>query len=203
MNKSSKRIKLENEIFSKSIKDIELMFNFSYDQEAPARTKRKFVKTTGSRNDIPLSANRLEQKIPEVQLDILTGLGAKHIEMNYDCVNMSFFSDSQSESDEEAPSVLALNQLEGQPSKFLQQVAPETDLLSGRNIAIAPIYASRNQAIARTHHNVVFDLNDDDEIDGYSFELDLKQYLPRTNLESDLKRIDQMFAAPSLLTKIS
>lgn len=45
--------------------------------------------------------------------------------------------------------------------------------------------------------SVLFDFDDETEVDDlYKLELDLRLYLPRLNLKSDLRRIDQMFVRP-------
>lgn len=166
MYKSSKRIKLENEIFSKSIKDIERMFNFSYDDDQDLMRKVPSCNSTPSYNSAPYGQfNRL---------DLPAGTGLQETTFDYDCYNISFMlSDTQSiyrESEHIKPPTL-----------------PSTSLIPGN----LPTMSVNN--LPRT---VLLDLNDDDDMDIYKFELDLKRYLPRLNLENDLNMIDQMFMRP-------
>lgn len=166
MYKSSKRIKLENEIFSKSIKDIERMFNFSYDDDHDGKRKVPSCNSTPSYNSAPSGQfNRL---------DLPAGTGLQETTFDYDCYNISFMlSDTQSIYRESEP--------------IKPPTLPSTSLIPGN----LPTMSVNN--LPRT---VLLDLNDDDDMDIYKFELDLKRYLPRVNLENDLNMIDQMFMRP-------
>lgn len=165
MNKSSKRIKLEKEIFSKSIKDIEQMFNLSYDDDDEEK-KRKVL----SRNSSP--SNNSNNSAQFNRLDLPAGTGLQKTSFHYDCVNLSFMlSDTGSEYEE---------------CKLKVPVLPSSSFIPGQ---LPPLVT----ALPRT---VLLDLNDDDDVDDYKFELDLNSYLPRLNLEKDLNMIDQMFMRP-------
>lgn len=166
MYKSSKRIKLEKEIFSKSIKDIERMFNFSYDDEENPKRKMPSNNSSPTNNSVPSAQfNRL---------DLPAGTGLQETTFDYDCFNLSFMlSETQS------------NFKECEPIK--PPTLPSTSLIPG-NLPITSV-----DSLPRT---VLLDLNDDDDMDDYKFELDLKRYLPRVNLENDLNMIDQMFMRP-------
>lgn len=167
MYKSSKRIKLEREIFSKSIKDIERMFNFSCN-EHKEDLRRKVPSNNSSTND---SATTNFSR-----LDLPAGTGLLHeTTFKYDCINPSLMlSDTKSIAGE-------LDQAIKPP------MLPLSSLIPGR-LPQLPI-----ESHPRT---VLLDLHDDDDVDDYKFELDLKLYLPRLNLENDLNMIDQMFMRP-------
>lgn len=168
MYKSSKRIRLEKEIFSKSIKDIEQMFNFSNDEDF----KRKIPSQSNSYSNSNSNTSKLGPNPEFSRLDLPAGTWFQSTSLNYDCVNMALFlSDTQSEP-------------EAEPIK--PPTLPSSTLIPGRLPAIQ----------AEAPRSVLWDLNDDEEVEDYKFELDLKLYLPRINLEKDLKMIDQMFFAP-------
>lgn len=154
MAKSSKRIRLEKEIFSKSIKDIEKMFNFGHDDEEPLPRK---IPSRSSATSAVFS-----------RLDVPAGT-LRFTHFDYDCINLNLMqSDTNSDSNESViPPMLPL-------STF------NPDSISGYSIA----------------RNVLLDLNDEEDVEDYEFELDLKQYMPRINLEKDLKLIDTMFSRP-------
>ncbi|SGZ57034.1 CIC11C00000003132 [Sungouiella intermedia] len=166
MYKSSKRIKLEKEIFSKSIKDIERMFKFSYDEDEDV--KRKLP----SNNSSP--SNDSNPSAQFYRLDLPAGTGLQETTFDYDCVNLSFMlSDTQSVYKECEP--------------VKPPILPSSSLIPGQlpNISV--------ENLPRT---VLLDLNEDDDMEDFKFELDLKSYLPRVNLENDLNMIDQMFMRP-------
>lgn len=154
MAKSSKRIRLEKEIFSKSIKDIEKMFNFACDEEYDEPVQRK-VSSYSSAPSAVFS-----------RLDVPAGT-LRFTNFDYDCINPKLISDTNSESNESVPSSMS------QVPAFIAQTTS-----------------------ARNTRDVLLDLNDDEDVEEYEFELDLKQYMPRINLEKDLKMIDTMFSRP-------
>lgn len=156
MSKSSKRIRLEKEIFSKSIKDIERMFNFSYHDD-------------GDRVHKPLSRRSAPDNFS--RLDLPAGSMLQSTSFSYDCVNLSLIQSDSEDADE---------------SPVKPPVLPSSSLLPGRMPPLPADHIPRN---------VVFDLNDDDDVDDYRLKLDLK-YTPRVNLERDLMVIEQMFTRP-------
>lgn len=169
MYKSSKRIKLEQEIFSKSIKDIERMFNLSYNEDEEEHRKRKLPSNNSSTNNSGLSA-----RFSRLDLPAGTGLLEKTA-FDYDCINPSLIlSDTRSVAgDHECRQVRP-------------PVLPSSTLIPGR---------LPHLAVESHPRTVLLDLNDDDDVDDYKFELDLKLY-SRLNLEKDLNMIDQMFMRP-------
>lgn len=153
MAKSSKRIRLEKEIFSKSIKDIEKMFNFACDeQEEPLQHK--------------VSSHYSGPSAVFSRLDVPAGT-LRFTAFDYDCINLNLISDTNSESNESVLSPVL-------------QAPPYVPSISGYDIP----------------RNVLLDLHDEEDVEEYEFELDLKQYMPRINLEKDLKMIDTMFRRP-------
>lgn len=156
MHKSNKRIKLEKEIFSKSIKDIERMFNL----ESP-------YEKLGCGYTVPTS-----QKFS--RLDLPAGTGLQQTQFHYDCVNLSLMlSDTQSSY--------------GEHEIMKPPVLPSSTLMRGT-------FLMSMDSLPRT---VLLDLQDDEDVDDYKFELDLKLYMPRLNLEKDLNMIDQMLTVTS------
>lgn len=154
MHKSSKRIRLEKEIFSKSIKDIERMFNFSYVDEEEKIHKLPTPSANFNRLDLP------------------AGSVLRNTKFDYDCVNLSLMDTSE-------------NGENGDIEPVEPPILPSSSLIPGR--------MPTTEYLPRS---VLFDLNDDDEVDDYKFELDLKLYRPRITLERDLKVIEQMFTRP-------
>lgn len=200
MRKSNKRIKFEQEIFSTSIQDIEQMFAGSWsdvdqDELRPRKISSNNLsaqnmksysgvfpgpkRQTGPNiNNIPPVSNftgqlsmppkdtsdaQLAYSSPPLhRLDLPAGTELRQTVFDYDCINMSLFSEAQSED--------ISNYIPSQPPK---NDANEYALLS---------------------HQVLFNLNDD--LEDYVFELDLKPYSPRVNLESDLNMIDVLITRP-------
>lgn len=159
MLKSNKRIRLENEIFSKSIHDIERMFNLENNDE------KKYVHKSSSAGANSNSLNRL---------DLPAGTELCKTSYEYDCVNLSLMdSDTSSE-----------------PERTL--VAPRPTRL---DYVVVP-GGLRPPEWYEAPRKAFLDLNDDYDVDGYTFEQDLKSYLPRLNLEKDLSLIDLMFSRP-------
>ena len=146
MSKSSKRIRLEKEIFSKSIQDIEKMFNFTYDE-----AERPHKVPSNHRLDLPAGT-------------------LKYTHFDYDCINIALI---QSDTNSDAG-------LDAQATPIL----PDSP---------ATLHPFADTDVPRS---VLLDLNDDDDVDDYKFELDLKLYLPRLTLEQDLKMIDRMLSRP-------
>lgn len=165
MYKSSKRLKLEKEIFSKSIKDIEQMFNLPYSD----RWQEPLDRWTG-RDEWEIPDTRKHKQANFDRLDLPVGSALEPNNLHYNCINMSLFlSDTCSE---------------GHSAETVETpVLPSSTLLPGR-VPAAPA------------RHVLIGLHEDGEVEGYMFELDSKVYMPRVNLESDLKMIDQLFMAP-------
>lgn len=170
MYKSSKRIRLEREIFSKLIKEIEQMFNFSNDDDS--EFPRKQASRDAHSHDSSNNSSHTNRSPMEgfSRLDLPAGTRPNAVALNYDCVNMAFLLDTQSEV--------------GGTDLIKPPVLPLTSLIPGKLPELEPTLP----------RSVLWDYNDDDVVEEYTFELDLKVYMPRINLEQDLKMIDQMFA---------
>lgn len=168
MYKTSKRIKLEKEIFSKSIKDIEEMFSYPYHTKT-ASANRSWDNTSGD-TDLQESLHHKHLAVTQDRLDLPAGVSLMNTKLSYNCINMDLFlSDTRSEpNDPEEIPVLPLGYVP--PAEPLQNVS--------------------QNPIAR---EVLLHIHEDADVEEYSFGLDLKLYLPRINLERDLKRIDQMY----------
>lgn len=200
-------MKLEQEIFSTSIQDIEQMFAGSWseaDQErndlkprkvsscyASAKAlesynsekiilEPKLLKNTNNYHTInglqssqpqsvyKMSKHGIYKREDLNRLDLPAGTCLNDTQFNYDCINMSLFSEAQTED------TAYHSAFQAPPSSSL--VAAEVD------------YVVLSQ-------NVLFNLHEE-LLDDYMFELDLKLYLPRVNLESDLKMIDFLITRP-------
>lgn len=153
MSKSTKRIRLEKEIFSKSIQDIEKMFNFGHnDEDEPLRRKMQPSSTPSAvfnRLDVPAGTLRFT-------------------DFDYDCINPHLMqSDTNSESND----------------SVLPPLLPLSTLIPG---AIS-MYTLPGGAL--------LDFNDDEDVEDYEFEHE-KHFMPRINLEKDLKMIDTMLSRP-------
>lgn len=204
MLKSNKRMKLEHEIFATSIQDIEQMFSGSWSEADNEDVRpRKVSACLSSSQNIDLSIlngqesqiasverrvntctqdcrNNFHSLVPPVnaidgtkqfsRLDLPAGTCLGETAFDYDCINMSLFSEAQSEetSFHSAHQVL--------PTSTFMQHPPSPD------------YAVLSR-------NMLSNLNEE-MLDDYMFELDLKLYLPRINLESDLRMIDLLITRP-------
>ncbi|KAF3986522.1 hypothetical protein FT663_03785 [Candidozyma haemuli var. vulneris] len=173
MQKSSKRIKLEREIFSKSIKDIEKMFSCPIGED-----EERFHKQTSTSASASLNNNRS---------DIFSESILRKTGFEYDCVNLSLM-DSQSEPEE--PELEEPEEPEQHLTKIqnLQvPVLPSSTLIPGHLPQAAP-----------SPSHIPFDLRDDydffDAVDAAGAVVpDMKLHY-HNNLERDLKIIDQMFS---------
>lgn len=80
-DKSQKRIRLEHEIFDKSLRDIETMFNFSHVSH--------HLNPTSSLSSVPTTASLWhEHDHSQYTIPLVPGETNKHF--NYDCINMAF-----------------------------------------------------------------------------------------------------------------
>lgn len=207
MHKSNKRMKLEQEIFSTSIQDIEQMFagtwadvdqdqtnvkprkvNSCYASEQALESftreriilEPKLLKNTinhpinvsaqhnRSQEELKLPIHGISKLDNLNRLDLPAGTCLHDTRFDYDCINMSFFSEAQSED------TAYHSAFQAPPSSAIVTADVDYVVLS---------------------QNVLFNLNEE-LLDDYTFELDLKLYLPRVNLESDLKMIDFLITRP-------
>lgn len=212
MIKSNKRIKLEREIFSTSIRDIEQMFSSALSEVEENDIRPRKVSSCGSSwqngstfppnlnfkasksyssksHPFDLSAfylpnlgplryemgssnsghNGIQLKQNHIRLDLPVGTCLGESKFEYDCINMSLLSDAQSE------------------CNSTSYLGPSSNHLTHARTS-AKDYVVVSQ-------NVLFNMNEE-LLDDYMFELDLKLYSPRVNLESDLKMIDVLITRP-------
>lgn len=210
MIKSNKRMKLEQEIFSTSIQDIEQMFAspLTEDQSEIRPRKVSSCSTTSQiidalaqnlpfKTPLPASSNKLpfdlsafyypnqgplryegasstlppsHTKHNHNRLDLPAGTCLGDTKYDYDCINMSLLSEAQSES-----------------SFHTAHQGPSSNYMAHARTA------SKDYVVVS--QNVLFNLNEE-LLDDYMYELDLKLYSPRVNLESDLKMIDILITRP-------
>lgn len=177
--KSNKRIKLEKEIFSTSIKDIEKMFSSSAMDDGERVHKRPQAQ---SHSAVPLLLlPLLLLLLNNSRLDILTGNVLAKTNFHYDCVNLSLIdSDSHIEATDSKDRA-SEEQIE--KKKLMKPpILPSSTLLPG------PV-----PLVEKTPRSVPLDLffyEDEDDLRLAHHGLDSRF---GCNLERDLKFIDQMF----------
>lgn len=175
MQKSSKRIKLEKEIFSKSIKDIEKMFSCPMIDE-----EERFHKQPSTLASALLNNNRL---------DIFSESILKKTTFDYDCVNL-LLMESQSGVDD---------------ADLAEPEEPEQHFLKAQNLQVPVLPSSSlipgqlPQAAPSPSH-IPLDLRDEydffDADDAAGLASPNIRFPYHKNLERDLKIIDQMFLQP-------
>lgn len=174
MQKSSKRIKLEKEIFSKSIKDIEKMFSCPIIDEEERFHKQPSTLASGLNNN---------------RLDIFSESILKKTSFDYDCVNL-LLMESQSEVDE-----ADWERSEEPEQHFLKAQNLQVPILPSSSL----IPGQLPSASASPSH-IPFDLGDDYDVfdaeDAAGLVNPNIRITFHRNLERDLKIIDQMFLQP-------
>ncbi|PSK75248.1 hypothetical protein CJJ07_004974 [Candidozyma auris] len=172
MQKSSKRIKLENEIFSKSIKDIEKMFSCSV-----VESEERFHKRPSTSASAVLNNTRS---------DIFSDHVLKKTAFEYDCVNLSLM-ESLSEPDDGAPEEADVCYSKVQTLQV--PTLPSSTLIPGQITATAP-----------SPGHIPLDLRDDYEYFDAKHAAGFVEssfHIPHyKNLERDLRMIDQMLSRP-------
>lgn len=174
MNKSTKRLKLEKEIFSTSILDIEKMFSFHVVEDEERVHKKPLSHST-----IPLLLlSLLLPLLKNSRLDVVFGNVLAKTNFDYDCVNLSLI-DEKSDQDQKEESL---------EKKHLMKppILPSSTLIPDPGPAIS------------YDHNISLSL----PLDLFFYEdeeTDIRHEVDRKfgcNLERDLKIIDQMFILP-------
>ncbi|GEQ66912.1 hypothetical protein JCM33374_g575 [Metschnikowia sp. JCM 33374] len=172
MNKSNKRLKIEEEIFSKSIKDIEKMFNLSHLENQELNNDHK----------------------------------KRRLSMNY-TYSKFMNSDDPAQPLKTQSKNMQFNKLKNKRSADYFKLLSHGELeVDDREVVTVPILPSSRDHPTKDSSpqfhlkQTLLDSYIDEDMDYYSLGLNMKSYLPRLNLESDLKLIDQMFSI-SLFTK--
>lgn len=166
MYKSNKRIKIEQEIYSKSIKDIEEMFNLSHLEQrevVDGLKKRKLPEVCLDQQENKHSSH---DSNPKADIEIIRYENKPMNEGN----GLNSFSPLRTHTEVQTP-------LGQKTYRLLSRSSFEEASLPNFNL-------KQN----------LLELYFDEDIDYYSICVDTKSYLPRLNLESDLKLIDQMFS---------
>lgn len=143
--KSDKRLRLENEIFSKSIKDIENMFSFNH------------IKNPRLKNSSTLLSLLVKTPIREYAYDVS--------KLNYDCVNLSFLIFNSSLLKPPPPVILPLSK----PPVILPSQSNQVILPSSKPTSVP----SQHSSIPRNFELNLDDFDDDDELPMVNLERDL------------------------------
>lgn len=187
-NKLDKRLKFEQEIFSKSIKDIENMFNFNHIIE-----KEENDKLNG--DDSTLSSISIKTPAKKTINDNIHTHNDTHYKFSYDCINLSFINDEiQNSSIKNMKNIKNINTHPHKNDTLPDKLLPSSNKNNNINnintgkIKVPILKSSKNQSSSSIPRSININLNfceidDDDKLPPSYF---------KCNLDDELRLIDKL-----------